>query len=629
MCGIAGVAGACDSDLGPVVRRMCQTIIHRGPDDEGYFDDARAHLGMRRLAIVDVDHGRQPMTTADSRYVTVFNGEVYNFQELRASLQQRGAQFRTASDTEVVLHAYAEFGPSFVNHLRGMFGLAIWDTQTRTLVLARDRVGKKPLYYYEDQGRIWFGSELKCLLATDMARELDPVALDLYLTYQYVPAPWTILKGVRKLPPGHVLEWRNGSSQIHKYWDLTYTEYDATASHDVDQLAEEFRHRLLEATRLRLTSERPLGAFLSGGLDSSAVVAAMSHLSVEPVRTFSIGFADEAYNELPYARQVADLYGTDHHELVVSPDIEGLLPRLARAFDEPYADSSAVPSFYLAEMASRDVVVALNGDGGDESFGGYTRYTNFLTSRTRRRLPAFLSRFARQLGKAMLTREASVGAVRKAAVMARERSESSTYGRMVSYFRPEEKSGLYRPEVRDQLRGFDPYALVAQAWERAGDTDDVNKLLAMDVASYLPGDLLPKVDITTMMVSLEARSPFLDQELMTWAASLPGHVKVRSGQTKYLMKRAMEPWLPSRLIHRKKKGFGIPRNEWLRGPLLPMVHDLLRQSDSRVYSYLRPEGVESLITSHLRTGREGNRLWALLMLELWFREVLERVAVDR
>ena len=628
MCGIVGVVGPPDDvDRGLAVRGMARAIVHRGPDDDGFFDEAGCHLGMRRLAIIDVAHGGQPISNEDGSVVTVFNGEIYNYRDIQASLRARGHVLATESDTETLVHLYEDHGSDLVNHLRGMFGLAVWDRKTGTLVLARDRAGKKPLYYFEDGPRLWFASELKGLMAVaSVPHRVDPVAVHHYLTYQYVPHPWSVLAGVKKLPPAHRLTWREGSLSVERYWQLEYPDAGAPAPRPEEDLAVELRQQLIEATRIRMISERPLGAFLSGGLDSSAVVAAMTHASDTPVKTFSIGFEEEKYNELPHARRVAELYGTEHHELVVKPDIEHLLPRLAQQFDEPFADSSAIPSFYVAEMARRNVVVALNGDGGDESLGGYQKYAYFMKMLPDHRLPAPLARLSRGVGERIGRQPSNrrvVSRLGMAGVVLGDADPCNRYGRMVSYFFPEEKAALYRPEFAELVVGADSYELGAGIWAGNRHADPVNRLMAMDVGMYLPGDLLPKVDITTMAVSLEARSPFLDHVFMEWAASLPGSLKVRGGTTKYLMKKALEPWLPRDLIHRPKMGFGMPRDEWLAGPLRPMVHDLLLATDARIRTYFDPGGVARLVDDHERLGRLGPKVWALLMLELWHREVLE------
>ncbi len=624
MCGIAGVVGLDQRDGGALVHAMCGAIIHRGPDDDGYFDEGGTHLGMRRLAIIDVAHGAQPMFNETGDVVTVFNGEIYNYEEIRKRLEGLGHRFATHSDTESIVHLYEEDGSALVDSLQGMFGLAVWDRSREQLLLARDRLGKKPLFYYEHDGALWFGSELKCLLAVPgIPRELDPIALDLYLTYQYVPAPWTIFKGIKKLPPAHRLIWRNGVSTVERYWELEYPDAGARAPAPVDELAEELREQILHATKIRMISERPLGAFLSGGLDSSAVVAAMARQSATPVKTFSIGFDDEDHNELPFARQVAKLYGTEHHELIVKPDIHGIIPVIAAAFDEPFADSSAIPSYYVAKMAHENVVVALNGDGGDESLGGYHRYARFAKTPQRTFSPATakaIRNVGRGLGKLGRQSRTAQRAARVLSVVG-DGSPANRYGRMVSYFTPEQRDLLYNAEFKAHLGAWDSYSVVAKVWDRNAHADLLNRLLATDIDTYLPGDLLTKVDITTMMVSLEARSPFLDHKFMEWTASLPGDLKLHDGTTKYLLKEALGPWLPQDLIHRKKMGFGIPRDRWLAGPLQSMSRELLLASDSLAAQLFDRSAIENMLHTHEGSGSEGSRIWALMILELWNQRV--------
>ncbi len=622
MCGIAGVVGPW-AEGAQDVRTMCSAMVHRGPDDEGYFDQQDAHLGMRRLAIIDVAHGAQPIFNESGSVVTVLNGEIYNYRQLAGRLRMAGHWLITESDTETIVHLYEDHGAGLVDHLRGMFALAVWDRASGTLILARDRAGKKPLYYYEDSGRLWFASELKCLLAlASTPREIDPVAHHLYLTYKYVPNPLSIFRGIRKLPPAHRLIWRDGKTRVERYWTLQFASEDQPSAEPVAVLAEQLREHLLEATSARMISERPLGAFLSGGLDSSAIVAAMARSSAQTIKTFAIGFSDEAFNELPHARRVAELYGTDHQELIVEPDVADLLPRLARAFDEPFGDSSAVPSFYLAQMARRHVVVALNGDGGDESLGGYTTYRHFLRLPPRwtlprpgvrgmRRVSTFLQKHPTRSAR---INQAGIGLDRLAAA-----KPSRRYARLTSTFSPELLESLYLPDVRESLRGVDSAEQHAAIWTANQHTDPVNRLLAMDISTYLPGDLLPKVDITTMAVSLEARSPFLDQRFMEWAALIPGSLKVRGNTTKYLLKEALAPWLPQDLIHRRKMGFAVPLATWLAGPLQPLVQDLLLADGSYVSTVFRPGALSSLVDGVSARRETAGQVWSLLMLELWHR----------
>jgi len=615
------------SDRTATVRRMCKSLTHRGPDAQGLHEDPDLALGMRRLSIIDVAHGEQPVYNESRQIVVVFNGEIYNFRVLQEALRRQGHVLGSESDSECIPHLYEEYGLDFVQHLRGMFAIALWDGKRRRLVLARDRLGKKPLYYREDPYGVAFASELKALLtdpATD--RTVDEVAISQYLTYQYVPAPRSALMSVRKLAPGHIAVHEDGRLTTSRYWHLNYAAAGQRETVSEAELCEELRKRLLDCVGVRLVSERPLGAFLSGGLDSSAIVAAMSRLATGRVKTFSIGFDEESHNELPFARQVADLYGTDHHELVVRPDVLDILPLLARSFDEPYADSSAIPSYYLAAMARESVVVALNGDGGDEALGGYARYQHYLHA-SPRRLPSLMTQLLLRGGQALAPwgeRSRVFRRASHAALLLAESEPARRYARFLSYFRPEEKQALLSDEFAERVAHDDSYDIVEDIWRAHEATDPVNRLLAVDTYTYLPGDLLPKVDITTMAVSLEARSPLLDHTFVEWAASLPGDYKVRAGKTKYLLKEALEPWLPQSLIHRKKMGFGVPLAAWLRGPLREVMHDLLTDQTARNRGWFRPESVDRLLAEHMAGQDRASHLYALVMLEMWHREVLDR-----
>ncbi len=624
MCGICGVVGEASDERSSLVRRMAQSLVHRGPDDEGFYESDLAALGMRRLSIIDVTGGSQPVFDESGNVAVVFNGEIYNFRELRQRLAGRGHRFASGADSEVLPHLYEEYGSEFARELRGMFAIAVWDRAKRTLTLARDRLGKKPLYYAELGADLVFGSELKALLEDPrISREPSKLAISQYLTYQYVPAPLAAVEGVQKLEPGHTLVWRDGKCTTRPYWTLNFVSAKAGATIDEQALAEEFRARILDCVKVRLISERPLGAFLSGGLDSSAIVAAMSQTVSGTVKTFSIGFDEDTHNELPFARRVAQRYETEHHEMIVRPDAAELLPKLARCFDEPFADASAIPSYYLAEMTRNEVVVALNGDGGDEGFGGYRRYPTFLDAESRG-TPQKLRWAVAAAG--VVPPMLMSGRFRRRLAIARGVLQGTTaaqrYGRFVSYFRPEEKEALLTDEFRQQADDEAPYAQIERLWNDHAHTDPINRLLAVDTATYLPGDLLPKVDITTMAVSLEARSPLLDHTLLEWAAQLPGSLKVRGGTTKYLMKAALAPWLDDDLIHRRKTGFGVPLGAWMRGPLRDMVFDVLSGPTFRSRAWFRDGAVDTLLKRHMGGEDWSPQIYALLMLELWQREVL-------
>lgn len=625
MCGIVGRFAPASDARGDVVRAMNAKIFHRGPDEDGLYEDECIAMAMRRLSIQDVSHGHQPSKSEAGDVVVMFNGEIYNVDSLRELLLQRGHVLASRSDTECIPHLYEEFGLSFVDHLRGMFAIALWDRKKRRLVLVRDRLGKKPLYWTARGDELAFGSELKSLLADPaVPREADWTAISHYLTYQYVPAPWSAVRGVQKVPPGHMVVRDDSGTRIHRYWTLQYAERGAPDPSDAE-LVEQLRERLLDAVKVRMISERPVGAFLSGGLDSSAVVAAMRHVGVSQIRTFSIGFDEETHNELPHARRVAERFETQHEELVVRPDALDVIPKLARQFDEPYADSSAIPSWYLAEMTRRHVVVALNGDGGDEALGGYTRYLRYMRFGARR-IPAPVAGALSGMGARIRPQWQRSPLVRKAAVAATllaEADPADRYARFLSYFRPDEKWSLASSDLRRVIAADDSYGIVRDVWRDAEGTDPINRLLAVDTHTYLPGDLLPKVDITTMAFSLEARSPFLDHQFVEWAAAIPGSRKISGGVSKRLLKLALEGWIDDDLIHRRKQGFGIPIGAWLRGPLREMATDVLTDDTASARGYFDQQAVRSLLSEHMAGQDHAGRLYALMMLELWHREVLE------
>ncbi len=624
MCGIAGYAGRNPPDA-LALRRMCDALVHRGPDEDGYHLGDGVALGMRRLAIIDVATGRQPVFNEDRTVAIVYNGEVYNFGELRAELEGKGHRFETGSDTECIVHLYEEHGERCVEHLRGMFAFALWDERQRRLLLARDRAGKKPLFYRATADGIWFASELKALLLEDrLPRAVDPLALHYYLTFGYVPAPQSIIAGVHKLPPAHTLSWCDGTMSERRYWRLAYEPKHDLAEADA---VEAVRDIIREATRIRLVSERPLGAFLSGGIDSSLVVAAMAEEGAQPVKTFSIGFEDARYDERSFARLVAQRFATDHEELVVSPDIADLLPRLTWHYDEPFADSSAIPSFYLAEMARRHVVVALNGDGGDESFGGYDRYVA-------QRLAARIS-VGEPLAKVGRRAVGALPSGRHRSPMRRMKRflafsltpPATRYAEVMSAFTNTDKEQLYSDEMREAVGDVDAYDLVASALDASGANDPAEAAMDVDVQTYLPGDLLVKMDIATMANSLEARSPLLDHKVMEFAAGLPAGMKIRGRTGKWLLKQAGRGWLPDAVLDRPKMGFGVPVEHWLRHDLRDVVHDALTDTTARSRPYFEAAMVDRLLDEHESGLDHGRKIWTLLCFELWHRTFVDHRAV--
>jgi len=629
MCGIAGKV----SDSAPVdvelLERMCSMIEHRGPDSRGVYLDGGVGLGIQRLRVIDLQTGDQPIFNEDSSVVVVMNGEIYNYKELRSQLSSRGHRFSTASDTETVAHLYEEHGDDCVDHLRGMFAFALWDSRRRRLLLARDRLGKKPLFYAVSNGTLWFGSETRAILQDpEVQRGVNFDAIDAYLHFQYVPHPLSAFEALRKLPPAHTLVWEEGRVKLTRYWRLSYsTRSDARSETEAHVM---IREKLLESTRLRLRSDVPLGAFLSGGVDSSAVVAAMAMQSAEPVKTFSIGFDVDTYDETRYAREVATLYGTDHHELRVEPRAMQVLPRLVWHYGEPFADSSAIPSFYLAELTRKHVTVALNGDGGDENFAGYDRYLPRGFMRRLARLP-YPARRTVAIAARVLGPSASESSLRSridrlgtTALM----TDYERYAMWMGYFTERERERLYTPEFRSQFDARTAPTVVREPWLSSDAEDDIDRLLDVDVQTYLPGDLLVKMDIATMAHSLEVRSPLLDHEFMELCAGFPGQWKL-SGTTKKLFKDALRPWLPNHLLERPKWGFGVPIDSWFRGPLRQLPEEILLDARATERGFFQTDYIRGLIHDHVgRRRQNGNRLWTLIQLELWFRTFID-CRVDR
>jgi len=626
MCGIAGQLRPPTQvvDLERLAR-MCAGLEHRGPDSRGIFHDGRVGLGIQRLRIIDLDTGDQPIYSEDRSVVVVLNGEIYNYRELRRELRARGHRFATRGDTEVIVHLYEEHGVDCVRHLHGMFAFALWDRGRQQLLLARDRVGKKPLVYALRDGVLSFASELSALLADDqIPREVDFTAVDRYLAFGYVPSPLTAIRGVRKLPPAHTLVMRDGRVTLRRYWQLDYG--DKLQGVDERELCERIRAALLRATRRRLIADVPLGAFLSGGIDSSAVVAAMAESSPEPVRTFSIGFEHQAFDELPYARRIAQQFGTEHEEFRVRADAVEIVPRIVRHYGEPFADASAIPSFYLSEMTRRHVTVALNGDGGDESFAGYTRYAANAVAGRLEFLPAPLRRGLASLG-ARLPDDGEVSSLpnRARRLMSTLALDApARYARYVSWFHAAQRHELYTPAFADAIDDMGACDAMGALWAAATGSSVVDKMLEVDVSTYLVDDLIAKIDIATMAYGLEARSPFLDHELMELAASIPANLKVRGASKKWILRQALRGWLPDDILDRPKQGFSVPLSAWLRGDLRDWSRDVLLDPRSLGRGCFEPAAVRGLLERHDR-GADGDakRIWALVMLELWHRELID------
>jgi asparagine synthase (glutamine-hydrolysing) len=626
VCGIAGIVRSDGHDADQeLVRRMCGAISHRGPDDDGFYFQGPVALGMRRLAIIDLQSGKQPIHNQARTSWIVFNGEIYNYRELREKLEKLGHTFYTNSDTEAIVHAYDRYGADCPKHLRGMFAFAIWDEQSQELFIARDRVGKKPLLYAQLDGEFVFGSEFAALLLHPrISRDVEPEALHHFLSFMCVPAPLTAYQAIRKLEPGHSLRVKKGEIRIERYWQPDFSKKLKINEAEAGERAIEI---LRDAVRVRLMSEVPLGAFLSGGIDSSAVVALMSEESSTPVKTFSIGFEEQDFSELHHARRVAEHLGADHHEFIVRPDALEVLPTLVEHYGEPYADSSAIPTYYVARETRRHVTVALNGDGGDECFAGYERYVAMRLAERYNKFPALLRSAVIDPAVGMLPssaqrRSRARDAQRFIASAALPKVER--YMGWMSVFGAAAKSELYSDEFRRQTSLMNSGALLEPWFAQANGAGVVDAALLADTMTYLPNDLLVKVDIATMAVSLEARSPFLDHKVIEFAASLPEKLKLRGLTTKYLLKRVLRQLLPAEILGRRKMGFGVPLGHWFRGKLEPFLREIVLSSKALNRGLFKPEAVKRLVELHVRSERDySNQLWTLLMLELWFQRFID------
>jgi asparagine synthase (glutamine-hydrolysing) len=634
MCGIAGgVWSASEKSISAdILARMTDVLRHRGPDDDGFYRsecgvaDPRGTrpgvaLGFRRLSIIDLELASQPLSNEDGTVWVVFNGEIYNFRALRRRLEGAGHVFRTNGDGETIVHLYEDVGLECFSHFNGMFAIAIWDARRGRLVLGRDRLGKKPLVYRCEPNRLLFASELKSLLQVPgLPREIDPTALDHYLTYQYVPHPWTIFQGMHKLPPGHYAVYQDERLAVERYWT---PDFNASWQGSEQEAIEALQTTLESSVQLRMQSDVPLGAFLSGGVDSSLIVAIMQRLASQPVKTFSIGFPVREYDETHYARRVAEHLRTDHHEFQVTPDGLEVLPKLVWHYDEPFADSSAIPTWYVAQLTRQHVTVALSGDGGDELFAGYPRYQAaalgqsldrltplkwFLGARCWQRMPAS----ARQKSKLRQFKRFSE---------ALGLSPGQRYLNWISTFHAARRAALYSEAFLKQLPEADPYRFLEAALKTAERRDAVTAISLADLQTYLPCDLMTKVDIASMAHSLECRQPFLDVRLVELAASLPMEWKLRRGRGKRILRRAFSHLLPAEIWTRPKMGFGVPLDHWFRHELRALTHDVLLDETARGRGFFRDQSVAELIRQHEASEFDhAYRLWALLFLELWMRQ---------
>lgn len=636
MCGIAGgvwtdARHAIDE---PTLRRMLRTIAHRGPDDEGVHFSPRdagpnAALGHRRLSIIDVAGGHQPLSNEDGTVWIVFNGEIYNEPELRPQLESAGHRFATKTDTEVIVHLYEEFGVDFVSRLRGMYAFALWDEPRRRLVMARDRLGQKPLFYRQTDRQLTFASELKALLQVpDAPRQLSPRAVDRFMLYQYVPHPECILEGYSKLPPGHFAVYEDGTLTVRQYWSPPYAEPSGQPTlDDTNAWSTGLRERLTEAVKLRMRSDVPLGAFLSGGVDSTIIVGLMQQLAKRPVKTFSIGFPVEKFDERSFAKEAASFLKTEHHEFVVSPEALSVLPRLIWHYDEPFGDSSAIPTMALSDVTREHVTVALSGDGGDELFAGYDRYRAVRIGEKFDRLPRFLRKiFTAKLWQRIpaSVQQKSFRRRLKRLLGALGQPRERRYLSWIAIFDDERRRGLYTEEFRRRLGETDAAEFLLAAYRACPERDFVTQTTCADVLTYLPCDILTKVDIASMSVGLECRSPFLDHHVAEWAARMPIEQKIARGRGKQILTKTFGDLLPPSIQQRPKMGFGVPLDHWFRDELRPLLNEILLSDSCLQRGLFQPEAVHRLVDEHQQESFDHSyRLWSLLVLECWQRTFID------
>lgn len=624
MCGICGkfnfdINNEVDKGL---IKKMCDTLIHRGPDDQGYYINKNIGLGMRRLSIIDLNTGHQPISNENQKIWIVFNGEIYNYKELKQDLIKKGHQFKTGSDTEAIIHLYEEYDVDCLKHLRGMFSFAIWDTERERLFLARDRVGKKPLIYTVANNSIIFASELKAIIRDNsVKKEIDFDALDQYMSFQFVPAPYTIFKGINKLPPASYLLCEKGNITVKRYWELDFNNKIIMSE---DEYAEGILRELEEAVKLRMISDVPLGALLSGGIDSSAVVAIMKRLSDKPIKTFSIGFEEEEYSEIKYARIVAEQFKTEHHEFIVKPNIIEILPELTWYYDEPFADKSAVPSYYVAKEAGKHLKVVLNGDGGDEAFAGYGRYdfgnniaSLFPSSIKKQLINQIIKNYFKISDRSKLISKM----IKKIALNLFPVSRSIIFP---EFFSGREKYNLYNHNTREALN-HSILNKIDELLEGAADIKEpIDAMINIDFNHYLSGDLLVKMDIASMTNSLEARSPFLDHKLLEFSMNIPCSFKIKNGVKKYILKRALSGILPDEILNRKKMGFSIPLIYWFRNELKGFAYQTILNDSDGIKLFFNLAYIKHLLDEHA-SGKKNHahRIWSLIVFEMWYRRFMK------
>lgn len=627
MCGITGIFYPYQSEApsSDQLQRMTSVLVHRGPDDGSWYIDGQVGLGHRRLSIIDVAGGKQPLFNENRSKAIVFNGEIYNFQELRKNLLEKGHHFETQSDTEVILRAYEEYGEKCVHHLRGMFAFAIWDGKKKELFLARDRVGIKPLYYYWNSRKFLFASEIKSILQDPtVKREIDSLALDDYLTYLYIPAPKTIFQGIRKLLPGHTLTVSEKGLKEQEYWDIVFEPQNGLREADS---AAGLLEKLRESVALHLVSEVPLGAFLSGGMDSSAVVGIMAGLLDQPVNTASIGFREAGFDELPYARMVAQKFQTSAYEKTVEASAAKILDDLVWYFDEPFADSSMVPTYYVSQVARERVTVCLSGDGGDENFAGYRRYRfDVLENQIRAVVPNVLRQpLFGTLGRVYPKADWLPRVFRAKTLLTNlSLSPEAGYFHSMSWFTPEMKNLLYRDTLKRTLEGYDPFSVMKTYFDRTRDWDPLSRIQYVDMKTYLVDDILTKVDRASMAHSLEVRVPLLDHQVMEYAAGIPARYKLQNGEGKCIFKKALQDLLSPEILNRAKMGFSIPLARWLRrSDLKRLFEDRVFSNNTFIGAFFDPAPIQQWWEQHQRGTRDNAYyLWALLVLECWGRRFI-------
>lgn len=627
MCGITGFVYRDGRAVErSVLEAMNLAIEHRGPDDDGFYVHENVGLAMRRLAIIDLASGKQPIHNADRTKWIVFNGEIYNYQELRKDLEERGHKFYTKSDTEAIIHLYDEYGVDCLQHLRGMFAIAIWDETEKTLFLARDRIGKKPLLYsHQSNGDLIFGSEFNAVLKhPSITREVDHEAIDSYMSFLCVPAPQTAFKQIRKLEPGHWLKWKNGEIEMRRYW---LPDFSKKIKITEEEAIVETTRILRESTKMRMISEVPLGAFLSGGVDSSIVVALMAQESSAPVKTFSIGFEEQNFSELKYAKRVAEHVGAEYNEFIVRPNALDIIPTLVDHYGEPYADSSAIPTYYVSKETRKHVTVALNGDGGDESFAGYERYMAMEIAEIYKRIPLRLRKaFIESPINFLPTHELKRTRIRDVQRFFTSANENvkSRYFRWMSVFKPAVKPDTYTSDFAEQVGQHKPGRFLDQWFDRANGAGILDASLLTDQMTYLPNDLLVKVDIATMANSLEARSPFLDHKLIEFAASLPESIKMNRFRPKSMLKKVAARLVPKDVVYRPKMGFAVPVGNWFRGEMKDFVRDILLSESSLKRGIFQPAAIERYVREHTNGEFDHSfQVWGFLMLELWFQRFID------